>query len=112
MKKPLEKNERSVTIRVSDDMYQQIRSRVGPGNVLSTIRDAILNALESGEVIAPPHNHHLKVELSPTEIKRIDEAVVETKFTSRNRWVVAVLRKALQEDDELVNRDPIEDSEG
>ncbi|MFH1113917.1 MAG: hypothetical protein V1792_08350 [Pseudomonadota bacterium] len=112
MNKLPDKSERSVTIRVPDDMYRQIRSRVGPGNVLGTIRDAILNAVESGEVIAPPYNHHLKVDLSPSEIMRIDEAVKKTKFTSRNRWVVAVLREALQEDDALVDSDPDEDPEG
>ena len=109
MKKPVQKTERSVTIRVPDNMYQQIRSRVGPGNVLSTIRDANLTALESGEVITPPHAHHLKVELSASEIKSIDQAVKKSKFTSRNRWVVAILKEALKEDDVAEESGPVVD---
>ena len=108
MKRPSEKTERSVTIRVPDNIYAQIRSRVGPGNVLNTIRDAILDAVESGTVIAPPHTHHLKVELTASEIKRIDKAVKRTKFTSRNRWIVAILRVALQEDDVMVHSEPVD----
>lgn len=109
MKKPSEKTERSVTIRVPDNIYQQLRSRVGPGNVLNTIRDAILNALESGAVVSPPQAHHLKVELTVNEIKRIDQAVRKTKFTSRNRWIVAVVKGALEEDDALMEGEPVED---
>jgi hypothetical protein len=112
MKKSSEKIERSVTIRVPDNIYRQLRSRVGPGNVLNTIRDAILSALEAGVVISPPHTHHLKVELTANEIKRIDQAVGKTKFTSRNRWIVAILREALQEDDVFMESDPVEDPEG
>jgi len=111
MKKPSDKTERSVTIRVPDNIYRQLQSRVGPGNVLNTIRDAILNALESGVVIPPPQTHHLKVELTLNEIKRIDQAVGKTKFTSRNRWIVAVIKGALQEDDALMESDPVEDPE-
>ncbi|MDQ7784959.1 MAG: hypothetical protein RDU20_18895 [Desulfomonilaceae bacterium] len=112
MKKPPQKSERSVTIRVPDNIYRQVRSRVGPGNVLNTIRDAVLDALESGAAISPPQTHHLKVELTANQIKRIDQAVEKNKFTSRNRWIVAVLREALQEDDALrdtkAGRDPQE----